>query len=156
VIPLLVLVSAVLCVAAFTRPAAPGPAYSVGALTVTSRPELQDTPSAAVVRELARLSAALEVASRPWGRRFTVTSGYRSELLNAALDGAPGSNHKFGRAADVDAPSGDPVSDASAMGRALDAAGVPWDELIAYPSRGHVHLAIPAMGATARRYTATK
>ncbi len=46
---------------------------------------------------------------QPWrdahpGVRLRITSGYRSVILNDRVDGAPGSNHMIGAAADVVSP----------------------------------------------------
>lgn len=66
-----------------------------------------------------------------WGKPLKVNSGYRCKALNAAVGGAPTSQHLKGEAADIAA--GDPVK----LARLAVKLGLPFDQMILYPSFVH-------------------
>lgn len=67
---------------------------------------IDNTPTWKVVDNLRDLTdTILDPLRAAWGGPIRVTSGYRSELLNTAVGGAPTSVHKRGSAADIK-PSG--------------------------------------------------
>lgn len=53
------------------------------------------------------LADKLSRISVSYGHDFDLTSGYRTKSANTAAGGAPNSHHLFGRAADINDPSGD-------------------------------------------------
>lgn len=62
---------------------------------------IDNRPTADVIRALRLLcEKVLEPVRVHFGRPVIVTSGYRSTLVNAAVGGAPGSQHRLGEAAD--------------------------------------------------------
>jgi len=66
-----------------------------------TRCAIDNAPPAEIVVNLRRLANRLEGVRRYFGDRvLTVTSGYRCEALNAAVHGAPASDHLRGLAAD--------------------------------------------------------
>lgn len=66
-----------------------------------------------------------------WGKPLKVNSGYRCKALNAAVGGAPTSQHVKGEAADIAA--GDPVK----LARLAVKLGLPFDQMILYPTFVH-------------------
>ena len=66
-----------------------------------------------------------------WGKPLKVNSGYRCKALNAAVGGAPTSQHLKGEAADIAA--GDPVK----LARLAVKLGLPFDQMILYPTFVH-------------------
>lgn len=66
-----------------------------------------------------------------WGKPLKVNSGYRCNALNAAVGGAPTSQHVKGEAADIAA--GDPVK----LARLAVKLGLPFDQMILYPTFVH-------------------
>jgi hypothetical protein len=71
------------------------------------RKGIPNAPSAVVVDNLRRLAATLEQVRLLVGP-LTVSSGYRSPLLNKAVGGAPDSAHMIGLAADLTAKGWSP------------------------------------------------
>lgn len=78
---------------------------------------------------------------------LTITSGYRSAALNAAVGGSSTSGHLSGWAADVRAEGRPP----EAIMEHLHGSSLAWDQAILYP--GHVHLGLrrPATGEQRRQ-----
>lgn len=66
-----------------------------------------------------------------WGKPLKVNSGYRCNALNAAVGGAPTSQHVKGEAADIAA--GDPVK----LARLAVKLGLPFDQMILYSTFVH-------------------
>jgi zinc D-Ala-D-Ala carboxypeptidase len=60
------------------------------------------------------------------GGPITVTSGYRSPVLNSLIAGAPDSQHKTGEAADINCPLLNP----QALFQRIRQSGLPFDQLI--------------------------
>lgn len=88
-----------------------------------------------------------EVRALLGGHPITVTSGYRSSALNAAVGGVPGSAHLSGLAMDFVCPAaGSPLAICSRL------RGVPsldFDQLI-HEHGSWVHIAIPEFGQPPR------
>lgn len=57
---------------------------------------------------------------------ITVTSGYRSPILNSIIAGAPDSQHKTGEAADINCPLFNPII----LFQKIRESGLPFDQLI--------------------------
>lgn len=70
------------------------------------------------------------------GLPVVVTSGYRSEAVNQAVDGHTGSHHKSGYAADIAIAGVDPL----VLLNQIKALNLPVNEVIAYAESGHVHV----------------
>jgi uncharacterized protein YcbK (DUF882 family) len=70
-----------------------------------TRRGLDNTPSAPVVKNLKTLcEKVLEPLREKLGKPIHVTSGYRSEVVNAAVGGVSNSQHLLGEAADIVVP----------------------------------------------------
>ena len=68
--------------------------------------KIDNTPSAEIIANLTALvDNVLDPLREAWGRPIIVTSGYRCEVLNKLVGGAPTSQHKQGQAADISAGS---------------------------------------------------
>ena len=64
--------------------------------------KIDNTPSLEVKKNLERLcKEVLQPIRDKYGRAITVTSGYRSPKLNAAVGGVKNSQHVLGQAADI-------------------------------------------------------
>lgn len=95
---------------------------------------------ASVAANARALADYLEVVRASLGVPLRITSGYRPPAYNAAVGGVPNSAHQYGLAADF-IPLG-PATMYQTF-QQLQSAGLPaWDQLIYYPSQGHIHLAI--------------
>ena len=101
-------------------------------------------PPEAVTCMKALVGHVLDPLREALGRPLRVTSGYRSLAVNTAVGGSPTSQHKVGKAADVD------VDDLTAeeLARLLVALRLPFDQLIWYtPARGgHLHVSLNVGG----------
>jgi zinc D-Ala-D-Ala carboxypeptidase len=70
---------------------------------VASRKCIHNSPPPAAITNLRSLCVnVLEPLRQHYGRPVIVSSGYRSALLNAAINGTPSSQHIRGQAADVE------------------------------------------------------
>lgn len=90
---------------------------------------IDNTPPAAAIellRDLCRQT--LEPLRRVAGVPLTVTSGYRCEELNNAVNGAAYSQHKLGQAADI--TTYDKFENRRLLGLLLSS-GIPFDQCIA-------------------------
>lgn len=107
---------------------------------------LANQPEPASLANLKRLAGILETVRAALGGPMTISSGYRSPVVNRLVGGATSSAHVEGRAADFVCPSfGAPL----AVCREIVLAGIPFDQLI-YEG-AWVHLAIPRLGAAWRK-----
>ena len=71
-----------------------------------SKHKIDNPPSAEIIANLTALvDNVLDPLREAWGRPIIVTSGYRCEVLNKLVGGAPTSQHKQGQAADISAGS---------------------------------------------------
>lgn len=80
--------------------------FTLAELTKT-RFDLDNTPSTQVVENLRTLCEKVLQPLRDAVGPVTVTSGYRSKLVNEAANGARNSDHLYGYAADLQSPDGD-------------------------------------------------
>lgn len=112
------------------------PHFTLAELTRTST-GLANEPAPSQVAALTSLCLhVLEPIRALLGVPLRVTSGFRSSAVNAAIKGAPLSQHVKGEAADF-MPVGMDVE--VAMGRIV-AARLPVDQLIVYPRGGFLHV----------------
>ena len=79
------------------------------------------------------------------GASIIINSGYRCPALNKLVNGAKGSQHMKGEAADIRSPFYRPVD----IARAIVAADLPYDQVIVYP--GFVHVSHKASGDQRQR-----
>lgn len=79
--------------------------FKIDELTHSATAQAQgiaNVPTAEAVRNLELLvKAVLDPLRKAWGSPIIVTSGYRCEELNRAVDGAAYSYHRLGMAADI-------------------------------------------------------
>ena len=80
--------------------------FTLAELTKT-RFDLDNTPSPQVVENLRTLAEKVLQPLRDAVGPVNVTSGYRSKLVNQAVNGARNSDHLWGYAADLQSPDGD-------------------------------------------------
>lgn len=100
---------------------------------------INNQPSSAVIANLqATVSNVLDPLRDAIGKPVWVTSGYRSEKLNKAVNGAKNSDHISGRAVDFKIAG----MTAQQIADRLIGLDLPFDKLIVYhPARGgHVHV----------------
>lgn len=116
-----------------------------------SRRGLSNTPGDRELANLGFLCGDLEVIRALLGHKpITVSSGYRSSMVNAAVGGSSRSAHIRGLAVDFICPEyGDPT----AICERILKSQLMFDQLI--DEGGWVHYAIPAPGAGARRNVLT-
>jgi len=111
------------------------------------RKGIANDANALVVAQLARLCGLiLEPARDLLGVPISISSGYRSPLLNRAVGGAPTSAHLYGRAADI-VPVGMPLGEAFDRLRRSD---LPFDQIIT-ECNAWIHIAIARDGEAPRR-----
>ena len=79
--------------------------FTLEELTKT-RFDLDNTPSPQVAQNLQLLAEKVLQPLRDAVGPVNVTSGYRSKLVNAAVNGAVRSDHLYGYAADLQSPDG--------------------------------------------------
>lgn len=89
---------------------------------------IDNTPDAGIERSLTALvENVLDPLRELWGGPITVTSGYRSPKLNAAVKGATSSQHVKGEAADIKAGT---RADNKLLFALLRDSGLPVDQVI--------------------------
>lgn len=130
------------------------PHFRLSELLVTNsgaRAGLDNTPSAAVIANLKRLTDALElVRSYLFNTAIIISSGYRSPAVNALIGGATNSAHMQGLAVDFTAPGyGRP----SAIVKAIAGSGILFDQLIFEGT--WVHLGLAPQGQAPRMQVLT-
>lgn len=79
--------------------------FTLEELTKT-RHDLDNTPSPQVVENLRTLAEKVLQPLRDAVGPVNVTSGYRSKMVNEAVNGARNSDHLYGYAADLQSPDG--------------------------------------------------
>jgi hypothetical protein len=101
---------------------------------------LDNTPSAETLRNLRRVARGLDRVRRLLGHPLEISSGYRSPELNAAVGGAPASQHTRGEAVDFCCPGfGTPAE----VARAIRDSDIAFDQCILEFGRW-VHLSFSA------------
>jgi zinc D-Ala-D-Ala carboxypeptidase len=107
-----------------------GTYFTLDELTVSqtaTRRGLDNTPPReAMGNLLALVHNVLDPLRIALGKPLVVTSGYRSEEINARVGGSPTSDHRFGRAADVHQPD----MSVRALMRVVIAQKLPFDQMI--------------------------
>lgn len=82
----------------------------------------------------------LQPLRNSWGKPLAINSGYRCKEVNAAVNGRPESQHRKGEAADV-CPFGrnghGDIEVVKALARKALKLGLPFDQMILYPSFVH-------------------
>ncbi len=91
------------------------------------------------VRQLAE--SCLQPIRDLWGKPMRILSGYRSPMLNAAVGGSPTSQHMEAGAGDVETEN---IRNFFCL-LFSEEPKFPTGQVIAYPSRGFVHIAIPSL-----------
>lgn len=99
-------------------------AKAKGIINVISTFEIRDA-----VRELTL--TVLQPLRDAWGEPLHINSGYRCPKLNAAVGGAPTSQHTKGEAADIHADH--PIR----LAQLAYNLGLPYDQMIIYPTFVH-------------------
>lgn len=111
-----------------------------------TRRGLDNTPTKPIIENLRRLAEKMEEIRSVLGNPITVSSGYRSPAVNAAIKGAKKSEHMDGRACDFICPAyGTPLQ----VAKAIKAAGIEYNQLI-HEFGGWVHISIPPVGVAAK------
>ena len=115
------------------------PHFTLAELTTTTHVGIDNTPPPAIVGNLAITAAGLERIREILGNLpLTISSGYRSRALNAAVGGVTNSAHLTGWAADFTCPAfGEPL----AVCRRLAASPLKFDQLIEEGTWVHVSFA---------------
>lgn len=80
---------------------------------------------------IALVKNVLQPLRDAWGGPLKINSGYRCKALNEAVGGVESSQHRKGQAADV------ACTDPLALARLAKHLGLPYDQLIVYPSFCH-------------------
>lgn len=97
---------------------------------------IDNTPPEALLPNLRLLARGLDRVRRLLGHRLEISSGYRCPELNAAVGGAPNSQHAQGLAVDFTCPGfGPPI----AIARAIRQSDIAFDQCI-YEFAEWVHL----------------
>lgn len=116
------------------------PHFTLGELIMSQtalRHGMDNTPPAALLDNLRRLAATLELVRAAVGRPVVVSSGYRNPVLNRLIGSSPASAHVRGLAADLVVPG----MAVRAVCAAIVAAQVPFDQLIDETGWTHIGLA---------------
>ena len=100
--------------------------FSVNELSATAQPYYNTSGPVEELYLLRLAELVLEPLRHLWGCPISVSSGYRSDAVNAAVGGRPDSAHRFGRAADIE-PVGISIDDAYRM---LAQSGIPFDQAV--------------------------
>ncbi len=128
--------------------------FSLDEMTVSqtaTRLDLDNDPDEKQTDNLRRLCETLEQVRQVLGKPITVSSGFRSPAVNAAVGGVPTSEHCDGRAADIICPAyGNPYQVAMAIANA----GVAFNQLIIEYGRW-VHISVPKAGEGPKMVTLT-
>lgn len=105
------------------------PHFTLAEMTASSaHPDIPNDPSAEIIAHLGATAALMERVRQVLGNQpITVSSGYRSPALNAAVGGVPNDAHEQGWGCDFECPAfGAPLT----ICRALAGSGLVWDQLI--------------------------
>lgn len=129
--------------------ARPSTHFSWSELTTTSQGQCDNTPTLAdAIRLIYLANWVLEPLRAQFGA-IQVTSGYRSECVNAAIGGAANSYHRKGCAADVYSQEGYSAEQmASWLYQQID---LPLAEVIVERHTGHLHIAADVAGPAGLR-----
>lgn len=122
------------------------PHFTLAELTASAKAVslgLRNVPDSAALYQLAKTAQMLERVRELLGVPITVTSGYRSPAVNAAVGGRTSSDHLKGMAADIVAPGfGDPHAVATAIAPHVSTLGIGQLILEGIKGKQWVHLSI--------------
>lgn len=105
-----------------------------------ARNGIDNTPPDYIIERLRSTASQFEVVRGLIGQPLIITSGYRSPALNKAIGGVSSSAHGHGDAVDFICPAyGDPLK----ICKAIDAAHIPFDQLIQEGTWVHISFAVP-------------
>jgi len=121
--------------------------FSLEELSVTNTSNDNVVPDS-LFGAVSRLAQLLEMCRSALNVPLRVTSGYRSQAVNAKVGGARNSAHLYGRAADFVLVS-DSWTLREAFERLRSDESIPYDQIILEPA--WIHIAIAAAGASPRR-----
>ena len=115
---------------------APGEFFSWAELSVTGTGIANEPTDDAKAQLWELCRVILDPLRRHVGKPITVTSAYRSPAVNSKVGSTSKSQHTKGQAADIK------VSGVTALDLAAEvlALGLPFDQLITYDDKGHVHI----------------
>lgn len=117
------------------------PHFTLDEMLVTRHPGMQRQPNDAERGALVVLcERVLEPVRALLGVPLHVTSGFRSEAVNALIGGARLSQHTRGEAADVVPVTLDVEEAMAKIAAEIDAGRLVVDQAIVYPGGGFVHL----------------
>ncbi len=119
------------------------PHFSLEEMTISQYAErngIDNTPPEHIIEHLRITANQLETVRSLIGQPLIITSGYRSQALNTAMNGAPNSAHRNGDAADFICPAyGTPLK----ICEAITNAQIPFDQLIQEGTWVHISFATP-------------
>lgn len=128
--------------------------FSLSELTVSetaARRGILNKPDARAMENLKVTAARMDDIRRRLGMPVLVTSGFRSEAVNAAVGGSKTSAHCRGLAVDFTCPGhGSPLE----VARAIAAMGIEFDQLI-HEYENWVHIGFAESGQKSRRQLLT-
>ena len=104
---------------------------------IAARRRIDNRPGPTIIENLRRVAGVLEQVRALVDRPITVSSGYRSPVLNAAAGGARDSAHMQGLAADITVVGMAPKD----LAKAIIKAGIEFDQLIYEGTWVHIGLA---------------
>lgn len=107
---------------------------------LAARRRLDNRPGPVELANLRRVAALLEQVRALVGGPITVSSGYRSPAVNAAVGGARNSAHLQGLAADITAPGVAP----KALAALIRDSDIQYDQLIYEGTWVHIGLSVGA------------
>lgn len=112
--------------------------------TASSR-GLDNTPTSSARQALQKLAGkVLEPMRKKLGKSITISSGYRSPEVNAAVGGASSSQHMSGEAADIKVSG---MTNRQLMDWMYEhRAEFPFDQVMMYWDTGHVHVSTKLVG----------
>jgi zinc D-Ala-D-Ala carboxypeptidase len=105
------------------------------------RQGIDNSPPPALLPNLQRLQSGLAAIQTLLGSAISISSGYRSDELNRAVGGVPGSQHQEGLAADFECPAFGPPLD---IALAIFKSAIEFDQMIVEFGRW-VHISFSPM-----------
>ena len=113
--------------------------FSFSEMIVTNT-QLPNIPNWEQIANLQRLiNNLLDPIREKWGKPIKVNSGFRSDAVNAAINGAKNSQHKTGEAADI--TTGNPA-DNKRLFEMIASSGLAYDQLIDEKNYQWIHISL--------------
>lgn len=107
---------------------------------IVTNTQLPNIPNWEQIANLQRLiNNLLDPIREKWGKPIKVNSGFRSESVNAAINGARNSQHKTGEAADI--TTGNPT-DNKKLFDMIVSSGLTFDQLIDEKNFAWIHISL--------------